>query len=403
MKRELDVGHGKPPGAAKPPTEVLPKPAMPPLPPEAARRLNRLLSGLDHLAPNFVGYPCSQDFDYPEIAPFLKYALNNVGDPFGESIYRENTFAFEREVIAFFQKHLRAPKDQTWGYVTAGGTEGNLYGLYLARELYPEGVVYYSEHTHYSVAKIVRVLGARSIMIRGREDGEIDYDDLRETLKLHRDVPPIILANIGTTMHGAVDDLQKVHSLLKELAIVRFYIHADAALSGMILPWVAEPQPFGFDAGIDSIAVSGHKFIGSPMPCGVALARRAHVDRVARSVEYVGCMDTTIAGSRNAITPLILWSAIQRWGEHGLRQRAIQCLETADYAVSCLNQAGLAAWRHKNSITVVFPRPPRDMIARWQIAPKGPIAHIITMPHVTRRTIDCVITELKRSPAGSPG
>ena len=112
--------------------------------------------------------------------------------------------------MAFFQKHLRAPKDDTWGYITSGGTEGNLYGLYLARELYPDGVVYYSEHTHYSAAKIVRVLGARSIMIRGRDDGEIDYDDLYETLKFHRDVPPIILANIGTTMHGAVDDLTRI-------------------------------------------------------------------------------------------------------------------------------------------------------------------------------------------------
>jgi len=91
--------------------------------------------------------------------------------------------------------------------LTAGGTEGNLYGLYLGRETYPDGVVYYSEHTHYSAAKIVRVLGARSIMLRGLDNGEIDYDDLRESLKIHRDVPPIILANIGSTMHGAVDDL----------------------------------------------------------------------------------------------------------------------------------------------------------------------------------------------------
>ncbi len=117
---------------------------MPPLPPSAAKRLHDFLSRIEKLAPSFVGYPCSQDFDYPEVAPFLRFALNNVGDPFGESIYRENTFDFEREVIAFFQKHLRAPENQTWGYITAGGTEGNLYGLFLARELFPDGVVYYS-------------------------------------------------------------------------------------------------------------------------------------------------------------------------------------------------------------------------------------------------------------------
>ncbi len=388
----------KPAGPASPGGNSHPPP-MPPLPAKAAKRLHEFLSRIEALAPSFVGYPCSQDFDYPELAPFLRFALNNVGDPFGESIYRENTFAFEREVIGFFQKHLRAPEGQTWGYITAGGTEGNLYGLFLARELYPEGVVYYSEHTHYSAAKIVRVLGARSIMIRGQENGEIDYEDLRETLKLHRDVPPIILANIGTTMHGAVDDLSKIRALLKDLAVARSYIHADAALSGMILPWVADPQPFGFDAGVDSIAVSGHKFIGSPMPCGVVLARRHHVDRVARSVEYVGCMDTTVAGSRNALTPLVLWSALQRWGEAGLRARAAECLAVADYAVTDFRARGIPAWRHRNSITVVFPRPGLELIQRWQIAPHRDIAHIITMPHVTRPIVDRLVAEIAGAPA----
>jgi histidine decarboxylase len=379
------------PNPALPPS---PPEAMPALPAEAAARLGQFHREVQGLAPSMVGYPVSQDYNYPEIAPFLEFSLNNVGDPFADSLYRENTFEFEREVIAFFQKHVRAPQGETWGYMTAGGTEGNLYGLYLARELHPDGVVYYSEHTHYSAAKIVRVLGARSIMIRGRDDGEIDYDDLAETLRLHRDVPPIIFANIGTTMHGAVDDLGRIRALLKEFAIQRHYIHADAALSGMILPWVSAPQPFGFDAGVDSIAVSGHKFIGSPMPCGVALARRKHVDRVARSVEYVGCMDTTIAGSRNAITPLVLWSAIQRWGEAGLRRRAEYSLALADYAIARFAGVGIRAWRHKNSITVVFPRPGQSVFNRWQMAPSHDIAHIITMPHVTRQMVDRVVADV---------
>jgi histidine decarboxylase len=214
---------------------------------------------------------------------------------------------------------------------------------------------------------------------------------------LHRDVPPIILANIGTTMHGAVDDLGRIRALLKEFAITRCYIHADAALSGMLLPWAEDPQPFGFDAGVDSISVSGHKFIGNPMPCGVALARRRNVDRVARSVEYVGCMDTTIAGSRNAITPLILWSAIQRWGEAGLRQRLAQSLALADYAIAKFKAAGIHAWRHRNSPTVVFPRPGAQVLARWQLAPNRDIAHLITLPHVTRAVLDAVVADVAGS------
>jgi histidine decarboxylase len=198
-------------------------------------------------------------------------------------------------------------------------------------------------------------------------------------------------------MHGAVDDLARIRAILKELAITRCYIHADAALSGMILPWVADPQPFGFDAGVDSVSVSGHKFIGSPMPSGVVLARRANVDRVARSVEYVGCMDTTIAGSRNALSPLILWSALQRRGEAGFRRRAADCFALADYTIARFQAAGIEAWRHRNSVTVVFPRPGPEVLARWQMAPSHNIAHIITLPHVTQAMIDAVVADVAAS------
>ena len=125
-------------------------------------------------------------------------------------------------------------------------------------------------------------------MIKSTDTGEIDYDDLRETIRINRDLPVIFIANIGTTMKGAVDDVSKVREILDDLAVTNFYIHADAALSGMILPFVDEPQPYGFDAGFDSVAVSGHKMIGAPLPCGVTLTRAEYVSRIARSIEYVG-------------------------------------------------------------------------------------------------------------------
>lgn len=65
----------------------------------------------------------------------------------------------------------------------------------------------------------------------------------------------------------------------------------------MILPWVDDPQPFGFDADVDSIAVSGHKCIGPPMSCVVvlwsALQRRGEVERQAGdcclTLDSAGC------------------------------------------------------------------------------------------------------------------
>ncbi len=50
--------------------------------------------------------------------------------------------------------------------------------------------------------------------------------------------------------------------------------------------------------------------------------------------------------------------------------------------------AGIEAWRHENSITVVFPRPPDSLMKKWIIAPRKGIGHIITLPHVTEAVID---------------
>ena len=56
-----------------------PAPHMPPLPPAAAARLAEFLDHLRTLSPSLVGYPCSQDYHYPEILPFLDFAINNIG------------------------------------------------------------------------------------------------------------------------------------------------------------------------------------------------------------------------------------------------------------------------------------------------------------------------------------
>ena len=108
--------------------------------------------------------------------------------------------------------------------------------------------------------------------------------------------------------------------------------------------------------------------IGSPLPCGIALTKREYVARVARSIEYVGVLDTTIAGSRSALTPLFMWYAFEGYGLDGFRKMVRECLDVAEYAVNRFNDSGIPAWRNKNSVTVVFPKPPAEVVRKWQIA-----------------------------------
>ncbi len=363
---------------------------------ELHERLQQLLRDAQAARDDYLGYPVSKDFDHASLAAFLGVPLNNLGDPFTDSTWRVDSRALEREVVEFFARLMRAPDGEWWGYVTNGGSEGNLYGLYLSRELHPKGIVYFSEETHYSVSKNLHLLNMRHIMIRAQDSGEIDYDDLNETLKLHRDVPAIVFANIGTTMTEGKDDIAKIRRMLEKLAIHQHYIHSDAALCGPVAPFL-DPRPaFDFADGADSIAISGHKFIGSPIPCGVVLARKRHVDRIARSIAYIGCLDTTITGSRNGLTPVILWAAIQRFGVDGLRQRVAASLELAAYAEGKLKASGIAAWRNRNALTVVFPAVSDSLRQRWQLATARGQSHLIAMPGVTPEHIDRFIDELQQ-------
>ena len=367
-----------------------------PLSAEDRTRLEQLFGRLQNESAHFLGYPCNRNFDYSELYRFLAFPVNNVGDPYVDSNYHLQTHAFEREVLATFEQLTAASPGDTWGYVTNGGTEGNHYGLFLARELYPGGVVYYSQDAHYSIGKVLRCLGLSSIMVRSLPDGRMDLDDLRETLRIHCSVPPIVCATVGTTMKGAVDDIAAIHGMFDEFALERHYIHADAALSGMILPFIDDPPAWNFQAGVDSIAISGHKMIGSPIPCGVVLAKRANVERIASGIEYIGTLDTTLTGSRNGHTPLFLWYAFHTVGVEGFRRIIPACLEMADYAVERLSAVGRDAWRHAYSNTVVFRRPSAEVTSRWQLACQGGLSHVITMPHVTREQIDRLVADIQQ-------
>ena len=367
------------------------------LPPDQQAQLDRFLERLRRDAELEIGFPVAFDFDYSALMPFLSFSLNNAGDPFMPMTYLLNSHEFEQEVVAFFARMARAPDDKWWGYVTNGSTEGNLYGLYLARELLPQGIVYFSQDSHYSVGKNLHFLNMRHIMIRTQENGEIDYEDLRETLRIRRDAPPIIFANIGTTMKEARDDIGVIRGILDELAIESRYIHCDAALCGGYAAFL-EPRPaWDFEDGADSIAISGHKFIGAPIPCGIALARRGHVDRIGHSVAYIGSVDTTISGSRNGFTPLLLWYAIHSLGLEGMRRRVRASLEVAAYAEQRFKNIGIDAWRNPQALTVVFPQPPEAVCHKWQLATAGGFSHIICMPHVRREQIDQLIGDIERA------
>ena len=60
-------------------------------------------------------------------------------------------------VLQWFARLWEIDADEMWGYVTNCGTEGNLHGILVGRETLPDGILYSSKETHYSVFKAARM------------------------------------------------------------------------------------------------------------------------------------------------------------------------------------------------------------------------------------------------------
>lgn len=338
--------------------------------------------------------PANLQYDYSELTPFFQYSINNIGDPYMNSKYPINSREEELRVISFFCDLYQVDQKEAWGYITNGGTEGNTYGLLLARECFPNSILYFSEDTHYSITKIAKMLRMPYIVVKSLPNGEINYEDFRRLLKKNKNKGVILNANVGTTMKGAIDDVNKLNEIVGESGIPNYAIHCDAALSGMILPFLENDLNLKVGDNIDSISVSGHKLIGCPFPCGIILSQKKHVDLISQSVQYIGCKDTTISGSRNGLSAIFLDYAISKHGVEGFSKIANRLIKDADYLVEELNNIGLKAYRNKYSTVVYFEKPDQKVIDEWFLSTDGDYAHIVVMPHVTRNVIDRFLKDL---------
>ncbi|EIE21592.1 serine decarboxylase [Coccomyxa subellipsoidea C-169] len=340
-------------------------------------------------------YPYNLDFDFSALEGLQRFSINNLGDPFIESNYGVHSREFEIGVLQWFARLWEIDQDEYWGYITNCGTEGNLHGILVGRENLPDGILYASHETHYSVFKAARMY--RMDSLDTLETGEMDYDHLRSVLAANSARPAILNVNCGTTVKGAVDDLDRVLDILRETGYSedRFYIHVDGALFGMMMPFIKKAPRVSFRKPIGSVSVSGHKFIGAPVPCGVVITRQKYVAALSNDVEYLNSRDATIMGSRNGHAPIYMWFTLTRKGYEGMRKDVERCLRNALVLKSMLEQAGVKVMLNELSSTVVFERPREEAFVRkWQLACEGEVAHVVVMPNVHMAILEEFVADL---------
>jgi histidine decarboxylase len=365
-----------------------------------------------------LGFPAATDIDYRgQTRGLLAGLVNNLGDPEATSgRWPVHLLDLEREVIAAALDLFGGDPAWCWGYVTAGGsTEGVLHGLWLGRRRFlPDGAhVYASTAAHYCVDKAADLLGLPLTRVESDAAGRIRPDRLAAAAAAHCDRAALVVATVGTTMTEAVDDVGGIHRALDEAQVSRRHVVVDAALSGPMLavgdgaggPWDAEwvaallAEPAAtrnrrtrVDA--DAVCFSGHKFLGVPLVCGVALARREHVGWGGPAVELIAARDVTVAGSRSGLPVALLWWALHDLGRDGLRERACGARGVAARTVEALKRIGWPAWRHDHACTVVIEPPPEPLAQRWALPVVDGISHLVCVPGVTDAKIARFVGEL---------
>ncbi|RKT54616.1 histidine decarboxylase [Saccharothrix australiensis] len=365
-------------------------------PPDAGplRELARRMRGERE---RMLGLPFNLDFDHRPLADFLAVHGNNLGNPRTAADYRIDTKPFELAVLDFFTRLAGGDPARVSGYVTTGGTEGNLFAVWVARERYPDAVLYASAEAHYSMPKVGGLLRVPYVEVATAADGRMDLTALARELARHPGRAAVVTATIGTTGRGAVDDLPGIRRALAAAGVERSRVHCDAAFGGLLAEFGDEAIPWNLASGADSVALSGHKVIGAPMPCAVVLAPEADVATIRRAGVAVGADDDTVTGSRDAVSPVLLWYALRGLGRRGIAERVRHCHRVAAHAVRALAAAGRNPSRARGGTIVRFAAPPEAFCRRWHLPRDEEHAALVVMPHVTEEHVDRLCRELRQA------
>jgi histidine decarboxylase len=412
------------------------------------------------LKPMSMGYPINQLWDDSQLNNLFEMLikesimyntcngifsvdlnLDTIKNPTYDTSYTDK---FDNEIISFYKNiffHEQVQEKFT-GYVTTGGTEGNYIGLLTAKRKFKEnGVLFLTGETHYSLSKGAAIFDIKTEKVEHDPIwGEMDYTSLKEKIILNKRLNPnlgaIININLGTTMKGSIDKLKKVGEVLRECEMPReqVYIHCDGALHGHILPFLStyeEIIPFKLSPEdenympIDSIAVSGHKFLGAPFPCGIGIFRKSNIDIIMNEIisnltsiiensknvytdedvqDYFHKYGTIITGSKNSYMSVVIWKRICELGEKGLGEFAQNTMEVSRYAEQRLKEVekdtNIRPFRNESSNIIILKPSPRAKIReKWGMPEvidenNHSVSHLDIMPHVSPDVIDEFIDDL---------
>src|SRR5262245_37431349 len=246
------------------------------------------------------------------------------------------------------------------GLFVSGGSMANLPALAAARramldERSDEAVIYFSDQTHNSIEKALRVLGFAREQIRALPSDEnfrLPVESLRQAVAEDRadgKRPFLIIANAATTNTGAVDPLNQLADLCER---ENLWLHVDGAYgAAACLSERGRKLLTGIERA-DSLSLDPHKWLFQPFEIGCVIVRDARLlkkiyhtmaeyleDTKRAEEEEINYYDYGVQLTRG-FRALKLWLSIKTFGAAAFREAIDRGFEMAEFAESILRQSG---------------------------------------------------------------
>ncbi len=248
---------------------------------------------------------------------YLMFLETNLLDP---KIF-PSVKSLEEEAIREIGKLLSNP--EAAGYITSGGTEGNIVALWIARKLLKRKNVVAPSSAHYSVIKACDLQQLEFTYAALDETYRASVDSIMENVNKKT---LAIVATAGTTTLGLVDPIKEIAEIARDFGC---FFHVDASFGGFVLPFIQGAPPWDFSVdSVSSITADPHKMGLAPIPAGSILFReKSWLEAIKSDAPYLNKSSSTLLGTRSGASAAAVWALLNSLGYEGYQKIIKRCMD----------------------------------------------------------------------------